>query len=170
MRALDLFRRAAERGHAEAQAQAAFLFNKSGYMEDAVDYYRKSAEQGNANGQFGLGASYLSGEGVKEDLIEARKWITLAAKQGHVGAISVMANAYIEGGLGLSDAERQGPEALHWIRLAADNNFRNAITELAEAYRSGKYGLVPDQKKADELDSKLNNKKEVKKKSSKIRR
>ena len=169
MGALKLYKRAADGGHAKAQVQTAFILSKSGYMEDAVSYYRKAAEQGNVDGQFGLGTSYAGGEGVKKDLIEARKWITLAAKQGHIEAISVMADAYIEGGLGLDDAVLQGAEALNWIRLAADNNYHKAIIALIDAYSAGKYGLAPDPEKAKELYKKLG-KEDIKKTSSKKRR
>ena len=59
---LEDFRRAAERGHAEAQFVLAVTYDQGdGVPEDdaeAVRWYRKAAEQGHALAQFGLGTMY----------------------------------------------------------------------------------------------------------------
>ncbi len=154
--AMQMFRRAADAGHAMAQAQLANILDKSEFNLEAVSYYRKSADQGNADGQLGLGTMYAVGEGVKQDLAEARKWVTLAAEQGHKKAINMLAGNYLSGGLGLADAARQGPEALRWITRAAENDNLRAIDALAVAYRTGQYGLAVDPKQADMWAAKAN--------------
>lgn len=172
MDAIPLFKRAADHGHAKAQARIADIFHQSGYIEQSVEYYRKSAEQGNPEGQFGLGNAFEMGEGVKQDHVEARRLIALAAKQGHKQAIGSIAFAYIRGGLGLDENARQSSEALDWIKFAADNGYALAMDALADAYRLGQYGLAADSKQADEWVVKARKARgiaEEKKKSSKKR-
>ena len=44
------------------------------------DYLRLAAEQGDLWSQVDLGYMYLNGEGVPKDLVEASKWLRLAAE------------------------------------------------------------------------------------------
>lgn len=154
--AMTMLKPAADAGHAPSQALLGFILDKSLFYDDAVAYYRKSADQGNAEGLYGLGVMYSEGSGVKKDLIEARRLITSAAEKGQKEAVNVIAQAYINGGLGLDEAARKGPEALLWIKRSADNNDLPAIDALAAAYTSGLYGLTPDPKKAEVLIAKAN--------------
>ena len=57
---------------------------------EAVKWYRKAAEQNYATAQENLGVCYVSGEGVAENLVEAYKWLLLAARQGDEGAKQIM--------------------------------------------------------------------------------
>ena len=50
------------------------------------------AEQNDAEGQLYLGLSYVKGEGVAEDLVEAYKWLLLAARQGDESAKKIVTN------------------------------------------------------------------------------
>ena len=45
--------------------------------------YRDAAEKGSADGQALLGLSYLMGEGVPQDYVQAQMWLNFAATQGH---------------------------------------------------------------------------------------
>jgi TPR repeat protein len=153
--ALPFYKRAAEAGHAGGQAAMGELMRASDFTEEAIVYFRKSALQGNADGQFGLAAMLLSGDGEAQNTPEARKYYILAANQGHVQAIDVMALAYLTGAMGIQEAEKTGPEALKWILLAAENGHRPAMETLAKAYRSGEYALTVDTKKADEWAEKV---------------
>jgi len=154
--AMGKLKRAADSGHAAAQALLGDILHQSEFNEDAVAYFRKSAEQGNADGQYGLGTMYASGEGVKRDVALARKWIALAAEQGHKQALNVYAQAYISAELGLDEAARHSAEALTWIKRAADNDYIPAIEAWAVASRSGDLGLAIDVKMADDLTAKAN--------------
>lgn len=148
---MPLVKKAADAGHAAAQALYGDMILAGGSGdEEALVYFRKAADQGNADGQFSLGAMYASGEGVKRDVAEGRKWIIRAAEQGHSAAINAMALAYMSGDLGIPEEARKGAEALRWIRLAAENNLVSAIRELVKAYKEGGYGLKADGKLADE--------------------
>lgn len=152
--AMPPLRKAADAGHAAAQALLAEILQQADEGPEAITYYRKAALQGNADGQFGLGSMLAVGEGAPKDIKEARKWITLAAEQGHKLAIHELAFAYINGNLDINEAERQGTQALHWIRAAADNGYVTAMERMAAAYRSGDFGLDVDIKTADEWTEK----------------
>lgn len=153
--AMPLFQRAADAGHAGAQAALADLMQKADFSAEALAYYRKSAEQGNIEGQYGLAAMLVMGEGTEQNLPEARKYFTAAAEKGHQPSINELASSYLKGGLGIAESERKGPEALRWIRLSAENGFRPAMEALSKAYRSGDYGLVTDAKAAGAWAEKL---------------
>ena len=88
--AVKWFRKAAERGDADAQFMlGTFYENGEGVPQDyqeAVKWYRKAAEQGNADAQFLLGGLYATGQGVPQDDAEAVKWLRKAAEQGHAEA------------------------------------------------------------------------------------
>lgn len=148
--AMSILKPAADAGHAPSQALFAYILEKSAYFEDAAEYYRRAAKQGNADGQYGLAILYLDGNGIKQDIDEARRLLISAGDKGHAPAVNVLATAYAKGGLNLDDAARQGPEALPWIKRAAGNNDLPSIDVLVDAYLSGKYGLKPDPKKAEE--------------------
>lgn len=153
--AMPLLRKAADAGHAEAQVILASILDASESDEEAVAYYRKAAAAGNLDGIFGLGAMLGSGEGVKKDVKEARALITRAAEGGHKLAIRSLAQVYLRGELGITEEQRNGPEALKWITLAADDEFMPALEALEKAHRAGELGLAPNAAKADELKRKI---------------
>ena len=175
--ATELFRRAADAGHAKAQARYALNLERGSSVEEAMKYYRMSADQNDMDGQFGLGKIYRLGEGVPQNFEEARKWLTLAAEQGHKSAIDIIAaaylrnkisdeeaaaqrpreaSAYITVGMGLDEEARQGSDALMWIKRAAEIDSLLALDALAVAYRSGAYGLAVDVQQSDAIVAKAN--------------
>lgn len=149
--AMAPLRNAANAGHPKAQVLLAEILDRSEFDEDAVALYRKAAEQGDPDGMFGLGAMLAAGEGVKKkDPVEGRKWIEKAAGLEQKQAINVMAQAYLKGELGLTEAERDTPQALHWVRLSADNDYLPAVDALAAAYTNGdRLGVTADKATAD---------------------
>ena len=153
--AMAPLRRAADSGHAAAQALLAYILDGAEDNEEAVSYYRKSAEQGNADGEFGLGSMYAIGEGVTQNFDEARKWVMKAAAQGNKNAIAMVAQSYISGGLGFDEATRHGPEALTWIKRAAEFDYLPALINLSAAYRTGQYGLTADPAMVENLKERI---------------
>lgn len=167
-----LYRRAADGGHAEAQARFGHILYRGSANNRALEYFRKSAEQGNAEGQFGVGFMYGGGEGgVAQDFDEARKWYTLASQQGHKLSIYTLADACIGPNDSIlskvyNKAKRDqmisnaaalcGSDPLALIKRAADIDYVPAVTTLADAYRSGRYGLAVDPKQAADLDARAN--------------
>jgi TPR repeat protein len=128
--ALPLWQRAADQGHAPAQARLGDILDKSEEDEDAVAWYRKAAAQNNADGEFGLGQMYAKGEGVPKDLVKAQEHLLRAAKMNHTGAINVLMQAYRVGGLGLTPDPVQ---ASAWeAKLVALEPVRKSAPKVAE--------------------------------------
>jgi TPR repeat protein len=86
--ALMWYRRAAEKGWAEAETKlgaGAAYYSGRGVKRDyaeAVKWYQLAAEQGDASAQFSLGGMYGTGQGVPQDFVFAHMWFNLAASHG----------------------------------------------------------------------------------------
>lgn len=100
--AMDLWKKAAEQGHAPAQVWLGDIFDKSEDDELAVSWYRKAAAQGEAGGEFGLGQMYAKGEGVKKDFEQARMYIERAAEKNYLNAAVLMRDIYKNGSIGVA--------------------------------------------------------------------
>lgn len=151
--AISLLRKPADGGHGPSQVLLGQILDMAEQNEEAVKYFRLAAEQGLADGYYALGAMHASGEGVTRDLAAARQWMTRAAQAGHRQAVQAVALAYMQGGLGIAESERQSPEALRWIERAAELDSVAAIDRLALAFRQGQLGLAPDPTKAEALEA-----------------
>ena len=90
-KALQLFRRAADRGHAHGQHNFARHLQKAGDVDDAARFCSLAAAQGLTVAEYGLGASYEGGFGVPKDLDEAKRLYALAAAKGHKRAKAALA-------------------------------------------------------------------------------
>lgn len=147
---------AADGGHPKAQALLGYVLDQSDDDVEAASYYRKAAEQGNVDGMFGLAAFHISGDGdVKIDYATAKALYVRAAETGHLPSINVMVMSHINGGLGLTEEERNGASALKWYRIGADAGLTTALEQLVAANRNGKLGLPVDAAEADRLQAKL---------------
>jgi len=149
--AIAKLRPGADAGDARSQALLGSLLERD---EDAVHYLKLAAEQGNADGAYGLAGKYAAGEGVKKSPDEARRWMVRAAAAGHPDARNALAQAFLSGGLGVSEEERRSPGALEWLRPAAEAGFLPAMDRMVLAYRKGEFGLAVDQKLAADLEAK----------------
>jgi TPR repeat protein len=83
-----------------------------------IDQLRQLAENGDPAAQFGLGAHYAIGDGVKLDNAEAARWFIKAAEQGHVIAQDTM-GAYYWAGRGVPKDLRK---AYFWSLLGRAGN------------------------------------------------
>lgn len=54
-------------------------------------FQQQRAQAGSAQAQYDLGMRYLTGDGVEKNVIEARKWLTLAVAQKHAFATKKLA-------------------------------------------------------------------------------
>ena len=151
---MSWYRKAAELGHAPAQARLAYLLDNTELNEEAVAWYRLAAEQGDAEGEFGLAQMYASGEGVEKDNVQAVELFTRAANQGHRQSIQVLAAAYEQGGLGLQVSY---DKAVTWLNVGVEAGDPWAVKRLAKAYRIGELGLRYDPEQAQALEQKLQN-------------
>lgn len=125
--AAKLFAKAAEQGHAEAQAYLAGAYRTgSGVANDAAEaarWFLAAAEQCDARSQGVLASMYGTGEGVAKDPAAAVKWYRRAAEQGLVRA---------QGNLGamlfLGQGVAKDPvEAYKWLHLAAQKGDPEAV-------------------------------------------
>lgn len=92
--AVDWYRKAAEKGHREAQFKLGeCYFHGQGVAqnhEEAVRWYLKSSQADLAEAQTMLGYCYMNGKGVAINVEEARLWLTKAAGQGDNSAVSLL--------------------------------------------------------------------------------
>lgn len=111
--AMALLRRAADEGHAPAQARLADLLDAAEQDAEAVALYRRAAEQGDAAGETGLARMLANGEGVTRDVTQALELLRRAAAREHAPALDALSRAYRTGTLGLPQdlAEAQRLEA-----------------------------------------------------------
>jgi len=135
--AMEALGQAADAGHARAQALLGYIFDKAEENAEAMRYYRMAADQGDPAGEYGVATLYVAGEGVEKDDAEAVRWFTMAADKGHGPAIDVLADAYLEGALGLAP-DRE--EALRLLRTGAAHGYQPARQKLLslEAEEGGK--------------------------------
>jgi hypothetical protein len=80
-KAIQLWRKAAERGHGMAFNNLGFChYTGTGLPKDfakAVQFWRQGAASANVESQASLGEAYALGRGVAQDEIEAYAWYTL---------------------------------------------------------------------------------------------
>src|SRR5882724_4957603 len=99
-KAAELYQKAADQGHADAQCNLGLLYQKGeGVPKDirkAAELFEKAADQGDADAQFGLGLLYQNGAGVPTDLEKATELYQKAADQGFEQAIFRLAVLAIE--------------------------------------------------------------------------
>lgn len=89
--ALDWFKRAAAHGVAEAEYEVGVRYEQNEGVDApdmnlAVASYLKAAEMGFAPAQNRIAQVYLYGQGVNQNLREARRWFAAAAAQGVASA------------------------------------------------------------------------------------
>jgi TPR repeat protein len=90
VRANELFRMAAERGHDRAQLQLGLSYLKGRGIERdpvlAMQWIGKAADQNNARALVEMGTAHWSGQGVALDRVEAVKFLYLAQWAGSPAA------------------------------------------------------------------------------------
>lgn len=147
--AMASLRKAADAGHAKAQVLLGTILDAAEQDGEAARYLAMAADQGDTEGAYLLAGLYSAGEGVPLDPAMARRLFERGADKGHRESIVALATAHLQGGLGLTDAERNSPAALALLRRAADLGHLPSIDRLAAAYRKGEFGLGPDARLAE---------------------
>jgi TPR repeat protein len=88
------YRRAADQGHAKAQAMLGVLFNAGQGVPqshvEAIKWWRRAAKQGDADARFNLGMAYWKGDGVTQDFDKANALFRSMAPAGSSYARSVL--------------------------------------------------------------------------------
>jgi len=94
---------------------------------------RKAAERGDTDAQYQLGIMYLNGDQVRQDPIEAIKWLSLAARSKHMLASITLGDIYYQG-----DALQEDySEAAKWYKIAAVQGDQKAQYVLGNMYKNG---------------------------------
>lgn len=113
---------------------------------EALRLFRPLAEQGDVRAQYYLGRMYEKGQGVREDVGQARLWYARAAEGGHAPAQYRVAAAYA---FGLGGLERDHAAATLWLQRSAEGGYKRAQRVLARAYAEGRFGLPVDERRAE---------------------
>lgn len=95
--------------------------NKFAVAKDNLTDMKRWANQGNAEYQVKVGWIYYEGEGVRQDLLLARKMFQKAAKQGNIQGQGMLGFFYEEG---LGGLKRNRSTAKEWYGEICDNGFQ----------------------------------------------
>ncbi|MBB5035729.1 tetratricopeptide repeat protein [Prosthecobacter vanneervenii] len=139
------WRKAAEKGHPNAQYQVAYAYSRGeGVLKDAAEsqkWMRKAADQGHPHAQYSLGYDYYEGQnGLPKDLAQAISWLTKAAEQGQDQAQTCLGLAYKQG----KGVRQDEAKAVEWFKKAAAQDHPMAEYELGMGYAHGTLGLGTD--------------------------
>lgn len=128
---------AAERGHAEAQADLAAAYQHGvglpAQKAEALRWYEKAAAAGLARARFALAIMLEQGREAPKEMARATQLLQQAAEQNHTEAQYRLAQLYLSDQNGGRDAEA----ALTWLRRAADAGHSGAQADLGRAYLRG---------------------------------
>jgi len=148
-KALELFRKAADRGYADAQINVGYMYvNGLGVKQNygiGLEWYLKASEQGEAVAQTNIADIYRRGLGVPKDYGKALEWYRKAAAQGDAFAQAGIGSMYVKG----QGVPKDYGKALELFQKAADQGDANGQHELGEMYASGR-GVAKDDAKAAE--------------------
>lgn len=159
--AFELFKKAAEKGHPEAQFE---LGNCYGTPEgtaldvpEAIKWFRKAAERGHMEAQYRLGKLYQAGVGMNKSETEAAFWFEKASEQGHRDAPYQCGVCYfnptdhkfdeLENSFYRELARSSVEKALPWYEKAADFGSKAACYNVGLFYEYG-LGVNRDYKEA----------------------
>lgn len=132
-------RKAAEQGHAYAQANVSFRHYQAGEFAEAFQWCQRAAHSQLPWAQYNVGLMYRRGEGTVQSDTEAARWYRLAADQDFAEAEQKLADLYCIGrGVPLSYEV-----AATWYRKAARHGNAEAQFQLANLYATGQ-GVEPD--------------------------
>lgn len=149
-KALALFTRAAQAGHARAQNSLGSMYEfgegTEPSDETAVQWYQKSAESGYWGGRLNLARKKLLGQGIRRNTSAAMQEIYYLAEQGNPNAQVLLTTIYssILPDYGI---EKNDTEAVKWCRMAAEQGFDKAEGLLGHFYHRG-IGVERDEKLA----------------------
>lgn len=141
---LKYYLQAAEKGNAEAQNHAAYMFRRRQGIasmgmgnteadEQALHWTRKAADQGLDMAQYNLGNLLRKGIATKINVDEAIDWYTKAANSGFKDAFGPLAE--------ILDEKKEYIKAIPWYHKAVESGNVDAMQNLAKLYR---YGLGID--------------------------
>jgi TPR repeat protein len=127
--------------------KSALAKRHDGKQQDAAALFRQAAGLGDLNAMQELAESYMNGEGVSKDDLEAVRWFRSAAAGGNAAAMLSLGGLYLFG----SDAVPQSDDdAVRWFQKAADLKNPAGLYDLAGLYEKGQ-GVPRSMEKAKQL-------------------
>lgn len=117
--------------------------DESGQEGPLLAEQRVKAEAGDPVARFKMAGFYARGEGVAQDLVEAARWLKLAAQQGYAPAQNNLAVCYSTG----AGVPKDQAKAIEWIRKSAEQGYARAQCYLGLSYAKGE-GVPKDQAQA----------------------
>ncbi|KAG9288744.1 hypothetical protein G9A89_004707 [Geosiphon pyriformis] len=152
-KAFELYSKAAEAGHLNAQYNLALCYAYGEGMmrnsEKAFEFYSKATEVKHLNVQYNLALSYTNRSGMTKDSEKAIELYLKAAEVGHLNAQYNLAFSYANGSGMTKDSEK----AFELYSKAAEAGHLDAQYNLVLCYANGE-GMTKDSEKAFELYSK----------------
>ena len=148
--ALKWYRKAADKGHAEAMNMVGLYYGegRGGLEQDktvALDWYRKAADKGHVAALYNIAVYYQNGlGGLKADKATALEWYRKAADKGNASALYNIAVNYQNG---LGGLKKDEATALEWYRKAADKGHADAMNMIGRYYHEG-WGWLEQDKAA----------------------
>ena len=146
--ALEWYRKAADKGHADAMNMIGRYYSEGwgGLKKDeaaALEWYRKAADKGSVYALYNIAEYYQNGlGGLKADKATALEWYRKAADKGDANAMNRIGRYYDEG---LGSLKQDKTTALKWFRKAADKGNASALYNIAAYYQDGLGGLKKDE-------------------------
>ena len=132
-RALELFKKAADKGYPQAQATIGALYLKGlpGVLEKdhkkGITLLSKAVRSKSLTARFNLGMAYYNGDGVSKDPLKASQWLRIAERQNFSEAQYTLGLLLLEGSGGI---EKNTSEGLSLLRKAASQEHQLAILYL----------------------------------------
>ena len=157
VQAVELFKKAAAMGDAEAQFRLALCYHNGEEgieknVGEAFKWYQASANQGNAKAIRNLGVCYENGDGVNKDNTKAQEQYRKAfpglqqlAEQGNAEGQCYLGLCYYYG----DGVTKDYAKAVEWYRKAAEQGNADAQNNLGNSYYIGN-GVTKDYAKAVE--------------------
>lgn len=101
--AFQWFKKAADKGNAEAMGLLGSLYSRGDGVEknndEAFKWSLKAAQKGDLDSQYFVGLCYYDGQGTEEDLTKAVQWLGKAMDRGHSEAKAKLIEMYLAGEL-----------------------------------------------------------------------
>ncbi|GBC26213.2 kinase-like domain-containing protein [Rhizophagus irregularis DAOM 181602=DAOM 197198] len=148
-----LYQKATEKVDKEMKYILDLFYKSNGIKMDKFEAYNQNQIMASAQNklgifyEYGFGVEnsifYENGIGVKDDQIEAFKWIKKAAEQGCDFAQNKL-GIYYKYGIGVEEDEFK---AFYWYQKATENGNKNAFLNLGICYKDG-IGIEKDEVKA----------------------
>lgn len=137
-KAIEFWKLAAERGHADAQTYLGLCYNReqvdnSRNMEKAIELWTKAAEQNHPDAQFYLGHLYYRGIFVTKDFEKAITYLQRATKQNQTDALWTLGKFYSEGVVFKKNPEK----AFQLWCIAAERDHVKSQVRVGLCYQNG---------------------------------